>query len=81
MRMRDGKNVSMTERRKPFHVVGRRQGWVGPDSVVSWIVVGGCVFILRTVDSFWRYLKRKSREVDSSVLFTWKKTRVCAGTS
>lgn len=78
--MRDGKDVTMTERRKHFHVVGRSQGWVGPDSVVSWIMIGGFVFILRTMDSFWRDLKRKSWEMDSSVLSTWRKTSVCAGT-
>lgn len=39
--MRDGKDVTMTESEEAFAVVGRSQGWVGPDSAVSWIMIGG----------------------------------------
>lgn len=45
----------------------RPEGWVGPDMHGSWVMVGGFVFVLRTVDSFWSFLKRRSWETDSNV--------------
>lgn len=46
----------------------RPEGWVGPDvHGFTWVMVGGFGFSLRTVNSVWRFLKRRSWETDSSV--------------
>lgn len=46
----------------------RPEGWVRPDvHAFIWVMVGGFGFSLRTVNSIWRFLKRRSWETDSSV--------------
>lgn len=74
-----GKNISMTEWRKS----GGNEAGGGQDHIcmASWVMIAGFVFVLRTRDSFWRFLRRRSWETDSSVESMWRRTRVCPGTS
>lgn len=49
--------------------------------MVLWVMIVGFVFVLRIRDSFWRFLRRRSWEIDSSVEFMWRRIRVCLGIS